>query len=191
MELNEIGIAIRQARKKRGLTQKHLADACGLSRATINALEAGKVQELGFGRVNTLGKFLGLDYSFSPAHAQEVRIPSSSKVLEQLRKRYIWWKIPGIEPGEDRIIAQVMDIGNYGDVKALEAETGQIRMKQVLSDAQPGWFSPQSWHYWHLALGVSRLDKIPPLPRRSNAIQADFQNASGKPAARMTPSRTR
>lgn len=191
MELNQVGIAIRQARKKRGLTQKHLAEACRLSRATINALEAGKVQELGFGRVSALGSFLGLAFSFSPARARKVHIPSSSRVLKQFRKRYIWWKIPGIEPSEDRIIAQVMDIGNYGDVKALEAETGRMRMRQVLSDAQPGWFSPQSWQYWHLTLGLSELDKIPPLPRRADAIQADLQDASRKPAARMAPSRAR
>ena len=188
MELNEIGIAIRQARKQRGLTQKALASACGLSRATVNALESGKLHELGFGRINALGSFLGLGIALSPTPVQRSRLPASSKLLEQLRKRYIWWKTPGIEPDEDRIIAQVMDIGTYDDVKALEAEVGRIRIKQVLSEARPGWFSPRSWDYWHLTLGLSRVDDIPPQPGRADAIQSDSQNAAKKPAARLEPS---
>ncbi len=187
MELNEIGIAIRQARKKRGITQKDLATACGLSRATVNALESGKIPELGFGRVNVLGDFLGLEISFSSAHAHPSRLPCSSKLLKRLRKRYIWWKTPGIEPDEDRIIAQVMDIGTYEDVKALEAEVGRMRIRQVLSAARPGWFSPRSWDYWHLTLGLAKFDEIPPQPERSDAVQSDFQDASEKPTARMGP----
>lgn len=187
MELKQIGIAIRQARKKLGITQKDLATACGLSRATVNALESGKVPELGFGRVNVLGDFLGLEISFSSARAHPSRLPCSSKVLKRLRKRYIWWKNPGIEPDEDRIIAQVMDIGTYEDVKALEAEVGRMRIRQVLSAARPGWFSARSWDYWHLTLGLAKLDEIPPQPERSDAIQSDFQDASEKPAARMEP----
>lgn len=187
MELKEIGIEIRQARKILGITQKDLATACGLSRATVNALESGKVRELGFGRVSALGDFLGLEISFSPARAHRSRLPSPSPVLKRLRKRYIWWKTPGIEPDENRTIAQVMDIGTYEDVKALTAEVGRIRIKQVLSDARPGWFSSRSWDYWHLVLGLSKFDEIPPQPGSSDAIQSDFQNASEKSAARMAP----
>ena len=170
MNLKELGVIVSQTRKKLGITQKDLAAACGLSRATVSALESGKVQELGFGRVKSLGDFLGLEFSFLPSSTRLTRLPLSSKVLKRLRKRYIWWKIPGIEPDEDRVIAQVLDIGTYEDIKAMEAEVGRIRMKQVLSDAQPGWFSPKSWEYWHLMLGLSPLDKNPPLPRRTDAI---------------------
>ena len=187
MALNDVGIAIREARKKLGVTQKDLAAACGLSRATVNALEAGKVHELGFGRVSALGNFLGLELSFSPSPAHRPRLPSSSKVLERLRKRYIWWKTPGGEPDVNRIIAQVMDIGTYEDVKVLEAEVGRIRIKQVLSDARPGWFSARSWAYWHLLLGLCKFDEIPPQPRSDDVLQADFQHAAEKPAAPLEP----
>jgi len=191
MTLDEIGIAIRQARKKLGVTQKDLAAACGLSRATVNALEAGKVQELGFGRVAALFNFLGLELSFSRSPAHRSCLPSSSKVLKRLRKRYIWWKTPGSEPVEDRIIAQVMDIGTYEDVKALEAEVGRMKIRQVLTDARPGWFSARSWAYWHLLLGLSKFDEIPPQPRRDDVLQADFQHAAEKPAAPMEPAWSR
>jgi transcriptional regulator with XRE-family HTH domain len=191
MELNEIGIAIRQARKSRRITQKDLATACGLSRATVNALESGKTQELGFGRVNALGNFLGLEISLSPTHSVRPRRPSLSIVLKRLRKRYIWWRIPGMEPDAERIIAQVMDIGTYQDVKTLETEVGRIGMKQALSDAQPGWFSAKSWEYWHLMLGLSRVGEVPPQPRRYDALQTQFQDATEKPAALVETSRSR
>jgi len=191
MPLNDAGIAIRQARKRLGITQKDLAAACGLSRATVNALESGKVQELGFGRVSALANFLGLELSLSPSHAHRQRLPSSSKILKRLRKRYIWWRTPGSEPDEDRIIAQVMDIGTYEDVRALEVEVGRIRIRQVLADARPGWFSARSWAYWHLLLGLCKFDEIPPQPRSEDVLQADFQHAAEKPAAPLEPAWSR
>ena len=147
-----------------------MAASCGLSRATVSALESGKIQELGLGRVKTLGDFLGLEFSLSPLGVRTSPPPLPSKVLERFRRRYIWWKTPGIEPDEDRVVAQVLDIGTYEDVKELEAEVGRIRIKQVLTNARPGWFSPKSWEYWHLMLDLSPLDKIPPLPRRTDDI---------------------
>lgn len=176
MKLSELGCSVRRARKERGITQKALASACGLSRATVNAFESGKMEELGFSRVNSLCDLLGLKISVEPSPQVQPPIPAFSKLLVQLGKRYIWWALPGIEPDEDRIIAQVMDIATFDDVRAMEAEVGEARMRQALNNARPGWFSPKSWTFWHLVLGLAKLDGIPPQPRRENDLQSKLQD---------------
>jgi hypothetical protein len=50
----------------------------------------------------------------------------------------------------DRVIAQVLEFGDFDS---------------VLRRAQPGWFSPRSWSYWHLKLGLSASGAVPPLPQ--------------------------
>lgn len=187
MDIAEVGSVIRQARKQQGITQKELADACGLSRATINALESGKVQELGFMRIHALNAYLGLKLSCLPVSAP-ARFKFDSTLLNILQKRYVWWSLPGIEPDEWRVIAQVMNIGTFSDTKAMEAEIGTVIMQQVLSEAQPGWFSPKSWAYWHIALNLSDFDGIPPLPRRKNDLQTGLQDLADTSAPDMAAS---
>lgn len=190
MNLNQIGVAIRQARVARGITQKELAESCGLSRATVNAMESGKAGELGFGKVGALAARFGMDIELRPAGRPAADAPARrSKLIESLARRYIWWKIPGAEPDLDRIVAQIMELGSYDDVKALEAEVGRMKMRQVLAEARPGWFSPRSWDFWHVALGVSNIGNIPPAAGRTNALPSEFPDAAAKPAARLDPSR--
>ena len=89
-------------------------------------------------------------------------------LLEPLTARLIWW-----QPAEDslrhpdRVIARVMDIGEYDAVLRLRRELGDRRLTSVLRKAQAGWFSPRSWTYWHRKLGVTPSGPVPPLPRRS------------------------
>jgi transcriptional regulator with XRE-family HTH domain len=65
MDIRTLGKTISERRRSLGLTQERLAKLAGLSRRTIQALEAGTLQDLGFDRVmRTLG-VLGL--SFSPS----------------------------------------------------------------------------------------------------------------------------
>lgn len=173
MDLLEVGKTLRQARKKLNISQVELARQCGLSRATISAFESGKTQELGFRRINAIAQSVGLELTLVPTTHQPKTV-GSSKLLEQLRKRYIWWEIPGSEPDESRVIAQVMELGTYEDVKAMEKKIGLPKMMQVLMEARPGWFSGKSWHYWHLRLGLSQMNHIPPLPRREHDIQSQL-----------------
>jgi hypothetical protein len=61
----------------------------------------------------------------------------------------MWW--PVASPSghrEDRIIAQVMDIGTYEDILRLEAAVGRERLAQVMRQAEPGWISARSWDFW-------------------------------------------
>jgi transcriptional regulator with XRE-family HTH domain len=173
MNLADIGIAVRAARKKLKVSQVELARKCGLSRATISALESGKIQELGFGRINAVGKCVGLELAWVPT-LQPQKVIRTHTLLAQLRKRYIWWEIPGSEPTEERIIAQVMELGSYEDTQSLEEKIGLPKMKQVLANAKPGWFSSKSWNYWHLRLGVSESNHVPPMPRRNYDLQTQL-----------------
>lgn len=89
------------------------------------------------------------------------------QILAQLAAKYIWWKTPGeaVEHPE-RVIAQVMDVGDYDDVQKLVARVGEAYLQRVLVRAEIGQFSPRSWTYWHYRLGLAAPGKVPPMPRR-------------------------
>lgn len=58
--LEELAFAVRQRRQDVGWSQQELAEAAGLSRATVNALESGKLGDLSAKRVERLANELGL-----------------------------------------------------------------------------------------------------------------------------------
>ena len=64
--LFDIGTRIRQARKDHHLTQAALATVLGMSRATINQLERGTVQDIGIRKVMRLLEYLGLTLQVRP-----------------------------------------------------------------------------------------------------------------------------
>lgn len=90
-----------------------------------------------------------------------------TQVLESLARRYMWWQTPAESARmPQRVIAQVMDIGDYADVEVLAAQVGETTLREVLRSAQPGQLRPRSWAYWHYRLGLSRVGQVPPLPTR-------------------------
>lgn len=91
----------------------------------------------------------------------------SEQTLRCLAAKYIWWKTPDealLTP--TRVVAQVMDIGEWEDVLRLIDEAGEDALRSVLRQAEAGQFRPRSWHYWHYRLGLARLGEVPPLPVR-------------------------
>jgi transcriptional regulator with XRE-family HTH domain len=54
VNLHTIGRLIAEQRRRKGLTLQELADAAGVGRSTLAALERGKIAELGFGKVARL-----------------------------------------------------------------------------------------------------------------------------------------
>jgi len=88
-------------------------------------------------------------------------------LLRQLAAKYIWWETPdeALERPE-RVIAQVMNIGDYEDVQALAEHVGDDVLRDVLTHAEVGWFNERSWHYWHYRLGLAELEQVPPMPSR-------------------------
>ena len=94
-------------------------------------------------------------------------IPIDKDLLKPLASKYIWWKTPDeavFMP--ERVIAQVMNIGDYDDVHMLVARVGEDVLRDVLSHAEAGQFNERSWAYWHYRLGLAEVDCVPALPVR-------------------------
>jgi hypothetical protein len=94
---------------------------------------------------------------------------SGMSILDEMSAKYIWWKSGDDRPFEPRrILAQVMDIGDFGDVLRVLGDLGEDPFRDVLAHAEPGWFRPRSWSYWHYRLGVVRPGgAVPNLPKRT------------------------
>lgn len=87
--------------------------------------------------------------------------------LKPFAAKYIWWKTPEeavMMP--ERVIAQVMNMGDYEDVQALSEQVGEDHLRHVLKHAEIGWFNERSWVYWHYRLCLAALDHVPPMPVR-------------------------
>ena len=61
MSMIEIGLAVRDARKQRKLTQQQLGALLGMSRATISGIETGRIAEVGIRKVLALCAVLDLE----------------------------------------------------------------------------------------------------------------------------------
>lgn len=93
--------------------------------------------------------------------------PLAEEALRRWATRYIWWKSPDEAVRHpERIIAQVMNLGDYDDVRALLKLADEEYLKAVLQRAEAGEFNERSWTYWHYRLGLSESGKVPALPRR-------------------------
>ncbi len=87
--------------------------------------------------------------------------------LKLLAGKYIWWKTPEQAVAmPERVIAQVMNIGDYADVQALAHQVGDDVLRDVLTHAQAGQFGERSWAYWNYRLGLASVDHVPPMPVR-------------------------
>jgi len=66
MQLQQLGQAIRGARKARNWTQARLASEAGISRETLNLLESGLVRDLGIRKVAAILERLSLALAVEP-----------------------------------------------------------------------------------------------------------------------------
>lgn len=82
---------------------------------------------------------------------------------------YIWWQSAEESLARpERLIAQIMDIGDWDDERNLEISLGAELLRDVLTHAEPGWFRPKSWSFWNYRLKVVLFDAEPPeMPHRS------------------------
>lgn len=94
-------------------------------------------------------------------------IPIVGNALPQLARKYIWWKTPDEALGmPERVIAQVMNMGDYTDVQTLADQVGDEVLREVLTHAEAGQFNERSWAYWHYRLGLAALEQVPTMPVR-------------------------
>ena len=72
--------------------------------------------------------------------------PVNREALKPLASKYIWWKTPDEAVAmPERVIAQVMNIGDYTDVQWLAAQVGDEVLREVLTHAPAGQFDARSW----------------------------------------------
>jgi hypothetical protein len=92
------------------------------------------------------------------------------RALKPYAAKYVWWKTADDAVAmPQRVIAQVMNIGDYADVQRLAAEVGPAVLRDTLVHAEAGQFTARSWAYWHYRLGLCDVDRVPPLPVRTFA----------------------
>lgn len=93
---------------------------------------------------------------------------SGRDILAEFARKYLWWGTPAAAlRSPDRVIAQVMELGDFADVARAVDAFGERRLVAVIERSEPGWFSPKSWAYWHYRLHLTPYDRMPPpRPRR-------------------------
>ena len=80
------------------------------------------------------------------SESQDLASRVDRELLQRLARKYIWWKTPDEALAEPaRIMAQVMNMGDYADVQALATEAGDDVLKSVLAHADAGQFDERSW----------------------------------------------
>ncbi len=93
--------------------------------------------------------------------------PIDRAVLDRLARKYLWWKTPDEAMATpERVIAQVMNLGDFEDVQTLANRVGDEVLRDVLTHAEAGQFNARSWAYWHYRLGLAEVDHVPPMPAR-------------------------
>lgn len=89
--------------------------------------------------------------------------PEQVEFLLNAAKQYIWWKTPEealLYP--KRILAQIMNIGDWDALCQMTELFKQSDLADVLQSAEIGQFNDRSWNFW----GHRLLGSVPPIPRR-------------------------
>ena len=101
-------------------------------------------------------------------HKIHAMLAADMAFLGHISRKYIWWKTTDEALAQpDRLIAQVMNIGDYSDMHQLAQQVGDDTLRRVLTHAQAGQFGARSWAYWHYRLGLAQVGHVPALPVRS------------------------
>lgn len=84
-----------------------------------------------------------------------------------LARKYLWWLDPDEAIGhQERLVAQVMNMGTFDDVRLVEEQLGEAYLRKVLEEAAAGWLDEGPWTFWHYRLGLAKPGHAPEPPRR-------------------------
>ncbi len=81
-DLLTVGSQIAEQRRNRKWTQLELARKAGVSRATLDALENGRIGELGFSKITKILAALGLELAVQSAQSHR---PTLDELMEENR----------------------------------------------------------------------------------------------------------
>ena len=71
------------------------------------------------------------------------------ELLSELERKFFWWEHVGSQPrSEARILAQVMSMAGFEEVRRLEQTLGYDRLAETMLQAEPGWIDERSWEFW-------------------------------------------
>ncbi len=77
MDFKELGGQITELRALKKISQQHMADAIGVSRATINGLETGRAGDVGVRKVLKILDYLGYEIRIREKH----RLPTLEELI--------------------------------------------------------------------------------------------------------------
>ncbi len=88
---------------------------------------------------------------------------TNEETLKGIAAKLIWWQLPEVSLQDTRrLVAQIMNLGAWDDVKFAQTHFGEAAFRAALEHAQPGWFEQDSWVLWHNAFDLP----VPALPQR-------------------------
>jgi hypothetical protein len=100
---------------------------------------------------------------------------SAAADIEAMSRTYLWWNAIA-EDGHslERMIAQIMRLGTYKDIRRLEAMVTPDLLAAVLVDSAPGWFDDRSWAFWRGRLSHAGVAEIPERRPQRTFAHADM-----------------
>jgi transcriptional regulator with XRE-family HTH domain len=89
MNLCEIGKKIQSERKEAGLLQEQLARLAGLSRVTVNQLENGTLNDIGYTKLNCILDILGMTMEMNPKQKMQNALAVAARTISTSYKDII------------------------------------------------------------------------------------------------------
>lgn len=125
LNLKTAGLQIKQSRLKAGVSQAELASLADVSRATINGLENGAINEIG---VNRLNRILLVSQSLVSAHEVSTPSPRKSASLD-LSFPYDW---SNSAMSDALLIDKVVERGLFEDMAKVAAHFGTNPLRRSI-----------------------------------------------------------
>jgi len=106
----------------------------------------------------------------SPVHDAHALDADQVAYLTACARRYIWWQTHEQSlKSPDRVILQIMEIGEAAHMLDLPSLFDHGVLFDILKGADTGVLSPPSWTYWHARLGWPIGTPVPVLPSARRA----------------------
>lgn len=123
INIQAIGLQIKQSRLQAGISQAELARLAEVSRATINGIENGTIKEIG---VNRLNRIVAVSRSLSMPHRI---ISTSNRKSTNLNLSFPYdWSNPSM--ADEVLIDKVVERGLFEDLAKIAIRYGVTALRQ-------------------------------------------------------------
>jgi hypothetical protein len=104
----------------------------------------------------------------APLDTSRTRPQLERKFALGIARKYLWWVPPAkAVKDQDRLVAQVMNLGTFEDARRVENDLGQDYLREVFLRANRGQIQERARTYWGHRLGVDQRAVAPErAPRR-------------------------